>query len=49
MGNSKNTKEGKTHRKMDGVRQGMTKHGLTEQVTGERDVVLGEGKALQKG
>jgi len=49
MGNRRNTKEGKTRRRMDGVRRNMTKHGLTENDTGERDVVLGKGKALQKG
>jgi hypothetical protein len=48
MGNRKNTKEGKTHRKMDGIRRSMTKHGLTEQDTGERDVVLGEGKHCRR-
>jgi hypothetical protein len=49
MGNRRNTKEGKTRRKMDVIRRSVTKHGLTKHDTGERDIVLGEGRALQKG
>jgi hypothetical protein len=37
--------------KRDGVRRGMTNHGLTEEDTRDRgrNLVLGEGKPLQSG
>jgi len=49
MGNRRNTKDGKTRRRMDGVRRSMTKHGLAEKDTGEREIVLREGKPMQTG